>query len=77
MCVQTIVIPKAMNGIKLAKWRYFLTMFFFLTSVSLAIDCLYKIGMPFRNVLELILKNAALPAIIVAGNLLLGWARKR
>lgn len=65
-----------MDGIKLATWRYLLIMFFLLTSVSVAIDCLDKIGLPFRSIVELILKNAVLPAIIVVGILLVNWGRK-
>lgn len=66
-----------MNEIKLAKWRYFSMSFLLLTSASLAIDCLYKLRMPFRDVLALILNDALLPAMIVAGLLLLDWSRKR
>lgn len=63
-----------MKEIKLAKWRYFLMFFLLLTSANLAIDCLYKAGMPFRDVLALILKDALLPAIIVAVTFLAGLA---
>lgn len=67
---------KAMNEIKLAKWRYFSILFLLLTSVGVTIDCLHKIGLPFRSVLELILRNAVFPAIIVAAIFLLGEARR-
>jgi len=66
-----------MNEIKVAKWRYSLVFFFLLTSVSLAIDGLDEMKVPLRNVLELILKDAVLPAVIVVGWHLLDWARRQ
>jgi hypothetical protein len=66
-----------MAEIKLAKWRYFLTFFILLTSARLAVDCLYKLGIPFRDVFVLILKDALLPAIIVAALLFHDWTRNR
>ena len=66
-----------MKEIKLAKWRYFLMMFVLLTSGSVAVDCVYKLGLPFRDVLDLILKDALLPAFIAAGILLGGWLREQ
>ena len=68
---------KAMNGIKIGKWQYFLMLFLVFLLGRLVIDCLYKIGMPFRTVLELILKNAVLPAITAALILFLHWTRDR
>jgi hypothetical protein len=76
MCVQTIVTPKGMSEIKVAKWRYFLMFFVLLTSGCVVIDCLDKSGMPFRDALELILKDALFPAIIVAVIFLFSSARE-
>ncbi len=42
-------------------------LYLLMTAVSVAIDCLFKLRMPFRDVLELVLNNSVLPAIVVVG----------
>jgi uncharacterized membrane protein len=52
---------------KLSKWRYLLLLFVALTSASVAVDCVYRIRMPFRDIAAMALREALLPAIIAAG----------
>jgi hypothetical protein len=53
-----------MKKIKLANWRFYLMFFLTLTSGCVTIDCIYKAGMNFHDVMVLILQNSVLPAFI-------------
>ena len=60
-----------MNGILLAKWRVVLMLYLLMTAVCVAIDCLFKLEMSFRDVLALVLNNSVLPAIVAIGIVLI------
>jgi hypothetical protein len=52
-------------------------LFLTMTSGCVAIDCLYKLRIPLRDVTALILQDAGLPALIAVFILLGHWAREK
>jgi hypothetical protein len=64
-----------MSELKLARWRFSLIMFLFLTLAGVVFDCLYK--MPRGDAMLLLLRNAVLPAVLTVVLYVIDWADKK
>lgn len=59
---------------KIARWRFYLIAFLFLTLSGVTFDCVYE--MPLRNVIALFSHNAILPGLIAVVLYLVELGRK-
>jgi len=72
---QPPILETGMNEIKMAKWRFFLIVFLFLTLASMSVECFSKTD---RSAFMLVvLRNAVLPGLVTIALYLVDWLRDK